>query len=87
MTANNTQAVDSETASRLTAADLERHQRMLRYADQAQQLQPQIDQRAARQQELLAAVKVWCEELHERYALATDGSENIAPDGTITRRH
>jgi len=83
----NAEGINLETVRQLVASDLERHERMLqRFAD-AQQIQAQIDLLAARQQELLAAYKIWCEDLHERYELATDGSENVAPDGTITRRH
>jgi hypothetical protein len=77
--------VNRRKALKLTADDLSRHKRMVARVTEAQQLQVEIDRLAGRRDELLAAFKVHCEDLHERYGLATDGSENIAPDGTITR--
>lgn len=71
--------MSTTAAERLDEDDLERHRRMVVLAHQADAL----TQRAV---ELRAAFKVWCEELHERYGLAVDGSEGIAEDGTITRR-
>jgi len=60
---------------------------MLKLLAKAEQLQAQINQLSARLAELLAAFKIWSEELHERYGLAADGSEGITRDGTIIRTH
>lgn len=65
-------------ADKLSEDDLERHRRMIGLCQEAQQLQ-------ARAQQLAGAFAVWCEELHERYGLATDGSEGVNADGTINR--
>lgn len=58
--------------------DLERHRLMVERFGEAQRLQ-------TRAMELMVAFKVWSEELHERYGLATDGSESISENGTILR--
>ncbi len=63
---------------RITDDDLDRHQWMTRRLHEAEALQ-------RRAVELASAYKVWCEELHERYDLALDGSEGVEEDGTIKR--
>lgn len=67
------------STERIDEADLKRHKRMLQYAAEAQAMH-------ARAQQLLGAYRLWCEELHESYGLALDGSESVQDDGSITRK-
>ena len=65
-------------ADRLTEADMERHALMLGYFREAQQLQ-------GRANDLMAAFKVWAEELHSRYELDANAGEGVNEDGTLVR--
>jgi hypothetical protein len=71
---------------RITDDDLQRHRRMLARLEEAQQLQQQAAQLQARSNDLFAAVRIWAEDLHERYALNPAIGEGVHPDGTITRK-
>lgn len=77
---------DNRTAECLSTEDFARHQRMLGLLRDAESLVEQARRAQQRAGELQAAVKIWVEELHDRYELAVDGSEGVTADGTVTRR-
>ena len=72
-------------AERLTEADMERHALMLGYFREAQQLAGQAQQLQGRANDLMAAYRVWAEELHGRYELDANAGEGVNEDGTLVR--
>lgn len=77
-------AAAPKPATRISAGDLERHQRMLARYREGQQLAQEAQRLQARANELAAAFKVWAEELHERYEIPA-GRGGVDEDGSITR--
>lgn len=71
--------------NQISPEDLAIHQRMLARFHEAQQLAQQAHQLQARAEELAAGVKVWAEDLHERYELDANKGEGVQDDGTIIR--
>ena len=77
--------MSAKTAKKLSPGDLKRHKRMLGLLENVRTIQAEIDLLVGRRNELLAAWKVWGEELHDRYGLASDGSEGVDQHGAIRR--
>lgn len=65
--------------------DLERHRRMTAHLHEAQRLAQQAQQFQQRSNELVAAFKIWAEELHERYEIPDGEGSGIDEGGAITR--
>jgi hypothetical protein len=64
---------------RLSATDLERHQKMLKHADEMAQLRNRL-------RDLEGALNVWGQDLCAEYGVNPAAGEGIEPDGTITRK-
>jgi hypothetical protein len=71
---------------RISEEDLTRHERMVARLREAQAIEDHVKRLAARRTELVCAWKVWCEELHERYNLLSDGTEGVDENGLIMRQ-
>jgi|GEM_PF-4042978 len=69
----------------LSASDMKRHADMVVRYHEAQQLAQQAQQLQTRANELVAAFKIWAEELHERYGLDGAKGEGVSEDGKIIR--